>query len=348
MSTSGAALRLGMVTVEPHGRPWAEVLARMPEVKMSWAWDYDLDRARGYAAHYGIPNVATDVEQLLGQVDAVLIGGGRRMPGENGVWGEQKDDHLLLARPFLKAGLPVLVDKPFADSVEDAVEMVQLARQHGALLMSCSAMRYDSAVIALKEQIADGGLGQVAGAACMIGTGTTTLKWYVIHMLEGLHYALGPGLESVYALPGQVPLVPGKEGLAKAYGLVLRWRSGPVATLLMVCDETDAAQTTEQARRQPRILWPTASIVPPYLPLHYSLRVYGDMNWADVRPVGKGCYGRKLAAFLKMIATGQEAIPLEHSLEITEALMAAERSIASQKLEMLRPVEELLALKLPA
>ena len=28
---TGAPIKLGMITVEPHGRPWAEVLARMPK-----------------------------------------------------------------------------------------------------------------------------------------------------------------------------------------------------------------------------------------------------------------------------------------------------------------------------
>ncbi len=335
-------VRLGMITVEPHGRPWAEVLARWPDVKMVSAWDYDPERARWYADHYRIPQVVEHVEDMLGQVDAVLVGGGRRMPDENGVWGENPDDHLALARPFLEAGLPVLVDKPFADRVEDAVEMVRLARRHGALLMSCSAMRYDTAITALKDQIDDGGLGKVLGAACMIGTGSATLKWYIIHMLEAVHTAFGPGIESVFALPSYTPLRPGKPALAQAYSLVFRWRDGRLATMLMLCDQTDAAIGSEQAQREPRILWPTPTVVPPYLPLHYNLRVYGDMNWADVRPVGKGCYSRKLRAFLTMIATGREAIPLETSLEITEGLVAAERSLASGRLEMLLPVEELL------
>jgi len=50
--------------------------------------------------------------------------------------------------------------------------------------MSCSALRYSSEVQALREVVEDGGLGKISGAICMIGTGATTLKWYVIHILE--------------------------------------------------------------------------------------------------------------------------------------------------------------------
>ena len=37
-------------------------------------------------------------------------------------------------------------------------------------------MRYDPAIITLKTQIEDGGLGHISGAVCMIGTGTATLS----------------------------------------------------------------------------------------------------------------------------------------------------------------------------
>jgi hypothetical protein len=342
MSSAASPLKLGMLTVEPHGRPWAEVLARMPEVKMEYAWDYDLARAKWYADKYHIPHVVEDVEEMAGKVDAVLIGGGRRQPSGEGIWGEEPDDHLHLSRPFLQKGLPVLIDKPFADRLEDAIEMVRLARSHGALLMSCSAMRYASEIVAIKEVVDDGGLGKISGAVCVIGTGVATLKWYIIHILEALYVPFGPGIESVFALPSHTPVVVGRSQVPGAYGLVFRWHDGRIATMLMVEDETDAAEGDEQEGRSPRILWPTATIVPPYLPFHYNIRIYGDMNWAEVRTVGKGCYTYKLKAFLNMIRTGEEAIPLQQTLELTQALVVAEKSLKSGKLEQLRPIEEIM------
>ena len=63
---------------------------------------------------------------MLGQVDAVLMPGGRPMPEdhvEDTVWslseplGRRPSDHERLSRPLLEAGLPVLIDKPLADSM---------------------------------------------------------------------------------------------------------------------------------------------------------------------------------------------------------------------------------------
>jgi hypothetical protein len=136
--------------------------------------------------------------------------------------------------------------------------------------------------------------------------------------------------------------VVGKTEVPRAYGLVFRWNNGRVATMLMVEDETDAAEGDEYQGRAPRILWPTATIVPPYLPFHYNIRIFGDMNWAEVRTVGKGCYTYKLNAFLKMIETGKEAIPLEHTLELTQAITVAEKSLESGKLEKLRPIQKIM------
>ncbi len=342
MSEAKQPLRLGMITVEPHGRPWAEVLARWPEVKMTAAWDYEPERTRWYADKYDIPIVVEKVEDMLGKVDAVLIGGGRRVPKPGSRWGEELDDHLQFSRPFLEQGLPVLIDKPFADKLDDAVEMIRLARTNHALLMSCSAMRYASEVRALKEVVDHGGLGKISGAVCFIGTGMTILKWYIIHILEALYVPFGPGIECVYALPSSGKIVVGKNGTPGAFGLVFRWRDGRLATMLMVEDETDAAEVKEDADRQQRILWPTATVVPPYLPLHYNIRIYGDMDWADMRTVGKGCYTHKLRAFLEMIETGHEAIPLEHTLELTQAVIMAEKSIESGMLEYLKPVQEIM------
>jgi predicted dehydrogenase len=314
----------------------------MPEVKMLYAWDYDMERAKWYSEKYVIPHVVEEVGDMMGNVDAVLIGGGRRGPRDGGIWGEERDDHLRLSRPFLEVGLPVLIDKPFADTLEDAIEMVRLARSNRALLMSCSAMRYASEVQALKEVVDDQGFGKISGASCMIGTGIATLKWYIIHMLEALYVPFGPGIESVFTLPSHGSVVVGKSQVPGAYGLVFRWRDGRVATMLMVEDETDAAEGDAYEGRNPRILWPTATIVPPYLPFHYNIRIYGDMDWADIRTVGKGCYTNKLRAFLKMIETGVEAIPLEHTLELTQAIVLAEKSAESGRLQKLRPVEEIM------
>src|SRR5438270_6736312 len=83
----------------------------------------------------GVP-VADRPEEMLGKIDGVLI--------------EAVDGsvHLERARPFLQAGVPTFVDKPFATSLAAARELAHLAASHGAPLFSSSSLRYAPEVVA--------------------------------------------------------------------------------------------------------------------------------------------------------------------------------------------------------
>jgi predicted dehydrogenase len=309
---------------------------------MEWAWDYSYERAQSYAEKYHIPNVSRKVEELLGKVDAVLIGGGRPIPQPGERWGDAKDNHLLLSRPFLVEGVPVLIDKPFADTLEDAIEMVSLARKHSTPLMSCSAMRYDTAVRAVKEQIDAGGVGKVLAATAFIGTGLSRPIWYLIHMLEAIYVPFGPGIESVSARSSEGRMVTEIGDYPAVYNFLFRWNDGRLVSITMAQDDADAASSAGLENRRQRILWPTDYIIPPYLPLHYVYHVYGDANWAEMRSVGKGCYSFKLAAFLEMVKSGQPAIPYEEMLELAQANILAEKALSTGQAEYLKPVQELI------
>lgn len=90
----------------------------------------DPERARYLAEVGNVPLVVDKPTALLGQVDAVIIGDrdGRLHRGH--------------ALPFLTAGLPVLIDKPLAAAVGDAVTLIETAEQHSAPLTSFSALRW--------------------------------------------------------------------------------------------------------------------------------------------------------------------------------------------------------------
>src|SRR2546423_2327590 len=103
------------------------------------------DRIPGYKAQlekYGIPMVDRP-EQLIGKIDAVMIES------------NQGSRHLERARPFLEAGVPTFIDKPFAGNVREADKLIALARKHNTPVMSCSALRYAPEVqqaLAMREK----------------------------------------------------------------------------------------------------------------------------------------------------------------------------------------------------
>jgi len=97
--------------------------------KVTHVWTEDRCLSRKVARATLIPNIVDRVEDLVGSVDAILLAR------------DDAKNHFRYAAPFLKAGLPIYIDKPLALSVADAQAMLNLQTHHGQLF-SCSALRY--------------------------------------------------------------------------------------------------------------------------------------------------------------------------------------------------------------
>ncbi|MBL1105268.1 Gfo/Idh/MocA family oxidoreductase [Streptomyces sp. 5-8] len=69
--------------------------------------------------------------------------------------------HVPLATAALKAGLPVVVDKPIAGTAAEARELAALAEERGLLLSVFQNRRWDNDFLTLRRLLADGELGDV-------------------------------------------------------------------------------------------------------------------------------------------------------------------------------------------
>ncbi|MBD0841852.1 Gfo/Idh/MocA family oxidoreductase [Streptomyces sp. TRM68416] len=69
--------------------------------------------------------------------------------------------HVPLATTALKAGLPVVVDKPVAGTAAEARELAALADERGVLLSVFQNRRWDNDFLTLRRLVADGELGDV-------------------------------------------------------------------------------------------------------------------------------------------------------------------------------------------
>ncbi|MFO0849123.1 MAG: Gfo/Idh/MocA family oxidoreductase [Gemmataceae bacterium] len=146
------------------------------------------ERIPGYVAamkKYGVPLV-DDPAAMIGKVDAMLI--------------EAVDGsvHWERARPFLEAGVPCFVDKPFTCSLDDAKRMVELAGRKNVPIFSSSALRYAPELTGF---LADPKAGPVLGAISF-GPGpehsrNPGLFHYGIHAVEVLYTLMGSGCQRV-------------------------------------------------------------------------------------------------------------------------------------------------------
>jgi predicted dehydrogenase len=76
------------------------------------------------------------------------------------------DTHFPLASAALRAGKHVVVDKPFTVTVQEAEELSAIAHECGRLLSVFHNRRWESEVLAMKQVIASGKLGNIVHYEC--------------------------------------------------------------------------------------------------------------------------------------------------------------------------------------
>jgi predicted dehydrogenase len=128
-------LRVAVIGVGHLGRHHARILAAMDDVDLVAVVDIVAERAAEIAASAGTRALG-DSRELLDQVDAVTVA----VPTEL---------HHEISMPFLERGVAVLIEKPLARSLEEADDLVAVARRTGAILATGQTERFNPAVAAV-------------------------------------------------------------------------------------------------------------------------------------------------------------------------------------------------------
>jgi predicted dehydrogenase len=138
---SAVTLRVAVVGVGHLGKHHARILSALSGVELVAVVDTNRARAAEIAAANGT-RAAFESQELLGQVDAVTIA----VPTEL---------HCDIALPFLHAGVPVLVEKPIARSLEEADRMIEAAADAGVVLAVGHTERFNPALAAARPIVTD-------------------------------------------------------------------------------------------------------------------------------------------------------------------------------------------------
>ncbi|MGQ7297248.1 Gfo/Idh/MocA family protein [Quadrisphaera sp. KR29] len=150
-------MRLVHVGLGGWGGDWERtVLPRVPEVERVAVVEPDRARLAAFRRAHGLPDdaCATSLEQALQQVraDGVLVTA-------------PVGAHVPLALEALEAGLHVLVEKPFAPAVEEALTAVSRAEQLGLVLQVSQNYRSYPAPRAARDLLRRGALGELSGVS---------------------------------------------------------------------------------------------------------------------------------------------------------------------------------------
>jgi predicted dehydrogenase len=131
-------LRVGVVGVGHLGKEHARILSGLPDVELTGIADPNDSQAALVAQRCGT-QAFPDHRALLDRVDAAVI----VVPTVH---------HHAVARDFLEHGIPLLVEKPLAGSLEEADDLVTLARRRGLTLQVGHIERFNPAFEALLER----------------------------------------------------------------------------------------------------------------------------------------------------------------------------------------------------
>ncbi len=145
----------------------------------------DVERWKPRLVEQGV-QIVDSIEDVLKQSDVVMI---MSVDGRA---------HLKLAKQALLAEKPVYIGRPMAASLDDVIEMFQLAERHDTPLFSCSQHRYSPGFYGMRDHPE---VGKVQGCdvygGCPIVPHHPDLFWHAIHSIETLYTIMGPGSVSV-------------------------------------------------------------------------------------------------------------------------------------------------------
>ncbi len=242
------------------------------------------ERIPGFTAQmkkYGV-QLVDKPEEMIGKVDGMLI--------------ESVDGtvHAERAGPFLQAGIPCFIDKPFTCAVADARKILQLSEKHKAPVFSSSALRYAPEVVEYMRQSPH---GKIVGAMTYGPASLSPrpernagLFHYGIHAVEMLYTLMGGGCQRVSNI-----LQKGSETVTG------EWSDGRVATVRGL----------------------RSGATP------FGFLVFGEKGVYHTAVATRFIYRELLKEVVKFFQTGRSPVPPQVMLEIVAFIEAANISGAN-------------------
>jgi predicted dehydrogenase len=142
--------RIGVVGLGYWGPNLARNFDRLPGAELRWICDQSEEARERWSAAFPGARASADLDELLEdpQLDAVVVA--THVPS-----------HAAIATRALAAGKHCFVEKPLAQSVSDAEQVVAAAREAGRVLMVGHLLEYHPGVEKLKEIADSGDLGEI-------------------------------------------------------------------------------------------------------------------------------------------------------------------------------------------
>lgn len=179
------------------------------DARVTHIWTQDHSISEHVATATNIDYVVDHFESMIGNVDGILLAR------------DDAEKHYEMSAPFIKAGLPIYIDKPLARSVE-AAKMIFSLEQYEGQIFTCSALRYAKEFQLSKREREDLGTIRYVDACVM-----KSWEKYGIHLIEPILSLLGN--------QGQILNVK-SSGQQDKRVVTVSWKSGIQATFVTLGD----------------------------------------------------------------------------------------------------------------
>ena len=98
---------------------------------LTHVWSPITEWAETFAGTFGVETIVKNFDDMVGKVDGVFV---------DAFFGTPYYHHFV--KPFLEAGIPVFVNRPFSDAVRKAKQMVEFAQKHNTPIMTGSSFEF--------------------------------------------------------------------------------------------------------------------------------------------------------------------------------------------------------------
>lgn len=184
---------------------------KFPAAEVKYVWGETDAFAKNAAEKGNIPHIVKDPKEMLGKINALIVDH------------RHAQYHLEAATPFIKAGIPTFVDKPFCYRASEGEKFLELARELGTPVTSYSSIAQSAATFDMKKQLAS-----MENIRQVVRTGPVDMDskyggifFYGVHIVQPLIYMFGEDIERVRITRN------GKNGSAN-----LVYKNGLFATLI--------------------------------------------------------------------------------------------------------------------